>query len=120
MRLLGSILLAMTLFISGCSLFEGESEVPSATQEAEAPTPVATPTLMSDPQSTPASGPAQSGQLNVWIANQFATANDPSGGVLLEEQFDSYRSANPELTINVVGKVASGTGGILDYLHLSS
>jgi len=117
MRMLGCILLALSVLIGGCSLFEGESEDPLATQEAEKPTPVATPTLMSDPQSTSESNPAAFGYLNVWIANQFSTLNDPVGGIILENQFNSYQSSNPDLALNIQGKVASGPAGILNYLQ---
>ncbi len=110
----------VSIFLTGCGLFGGDSEEPVLTVEAEEPTPVATPTLMTIPQTTPATGLSSPETINVWIANQFSPQNDPQGGVILADQITSFQASHPELAVNVEGKAPTGPGGILSYLRAGS
>jgi ABC-type glycerol-3-phosphate transport system substrate-binding protein len=120
MRILGGIVLVVSILLTGCGLFGGDSEEPVLTVEVEKPTPVATPTLMTRPQSTPAAGLSSPETITVWIANQFSPSNDPDGGAILSDQITSFQASHPGLTVSVEGKVPIGPGGILSYLRTGS
>lgn len=120
MRVLGGMLLVLSILLTGCGLFGGDSEEPILTLEAEEPTPVATPTLMSIPQTTPATGLSSPETITVWIASRFSPQNDPLGGPIMADQITSFLTSHPELTLNVEGKVPTGPGGILSYLRTGS
>lgn len=120
MRVLGGIVLVVSILLTGCGLFGGDSEEPVLTVEIEEPTPVATPTLMTIHQSTPASGLSSPETITVWIASQFSPLNDPQGGAILADQITSFQASHPELTVRVEGKVPVGPGGILSYLRTGS
>lgn len=120
MRVLAGILLAFSILVSGCGDSGGESEEPVQTLEAEVPTPAATPTEEVEPDSTVEPGLLPVTNLNVWMSNQFLGLNDPSGGTVLEEQIASFQSDHPDLTLNIEGKITSGSGGILNYLQAGS
>jgi len=120
MRIQGGLLLLLLLILTGCGASGVDSEEPAATLESDEPTPVATPTLMTIPQSTLISGLFSPTTLNVWIANQFSQVNDPEGGPILADQFSSFQTIHPEISVEVEGKVPTGPGGILSYLQAGS
>jgi ABC-type glycerol-3-phosphate transport system substrate-binding protein len=120
MRSLAVLLLAFSILVSGCGNSEEDNEEPVLTQEVEKPTPAATPTEESKPESTSEPGLSPAATLNVWISNQFLGLNDPLGGTVLEEQIAAFQSDHPELTMNIEGKITSGSGGILNYLQAGS
>jgi ABC-type glycerol-3-phosphate transport system substrate-binding protein len=117
MRVLGGLVLLAAVLLTGCGMFGGDSEEPVLTVEVQEPTPVATPTLMSIPQSTPATGVTSPDTINVWIANQFSPLNDPEGGTILVDHIASFQTSHPELDVNVDSKAPTGPGGILSYLR---
>lgn len=120
MRVLGGILLVLLLMLTACRASGEDSEESAATLESDEPTPVATPTLMTIPQSTLVSGLSATTTLNVWIANQFSHINDPQGGPILADQISSFQTSHPEISVEVEGKVPTGPGGILSYLQAGS
>jgi maltose-binding protein MalE len=86
---------------------------PVSTRSVESET-IAAPTV----QSTPASlAPQPSGAitLTVWTIEDFSPSSN-AWGVVWRDQFAAFRSANPDISPNVILKKADGKGGMLDSL----
>jgi ABC-type glycerol-3-phosphate transport system substrate-binding protein len=105
------------LFVTGCTLINGEISTPEATEIAASPTPVVTPTITATLQATEPTAQVSLQSLNVWVLTEISTQADNPGGSILAEQLAAFETNHPNVTLNIERKAASGQGDTLSYLR---
>ncbi len=99
------VLLLLALILASC--------VPGGTPT---PTPSPTPAPTPSPVPTPGSTSVAPLELVVWVPDTWLAALDTPLGQALQQQLRDFETQNPDYTVTLRIKKATGTAGILDWL----
>ena len=118
MRVLGTLCLALSLWLSGCAGLVEPPAAPPAYPAIQLPVSEATASAWSPPAPSPTlEGPLK---LRVWLPPQFDPVSDSAAGMLLQARLDEFQRRNPRVSIETRVKAVSGPGGLLDSLTTAS
>lgn len=118
-----SILLILSLLLSGCDSLALPWLEPSQTPEVVDGTPQATPAPTQTPTQEPANGtPTPPGPLvlHVWLPPEFGLETGSEASSLLQERLDQFQERRPNTRIDVRTKALDGTGGMINTLTTAS
>jgi ABC-type glycerol-3-phosphate transport system substrate-binding protein len=122
-RLLLILPVLILCFLPACSFFSSDEGEPAAPPTATIrPTPIGTPPTTASPGVEEATGtPAEQGPqpLVLWTTEDYAPTSDTEGGMALLNQIQAFQEAN-DVSVDVVLKKRTGTGGLLDFLTTAS
>jgi len=118
------ILLVLILFtLPNCGLFRSDDkETPIPPVATVRPTPLGTPAGTSVPAgSTPSDSSDQDGPMTLvlWASEDYAPTSETEGGMQLLEQIQAFQQYHG-VSVEVILKKRSGTGGLLDFLTTTS
>ena len=121
---LSPILLALACMAITCQALAGctglGAETPTLTQPA--PSVTATPTGSPEGTGSPTltAAPKTPRTLLIWLPPQFDPSTGTPAAEKLRARLDAFQTANPDYKVEVRIKAASGLGGLLDALSITS
>ncbi len=121
-RVLIAVLTFTMAFLAGCQGLTYLDEVLPKEDNSVVPTQTLAVALVAEDavsQATATQAPLNY-RLTVWLPPQFNPNEETTSSKLLSSQFKSFTDQNPEISLDIRVKAASGAGNILDTLDYAS